>query len=66
MFCGSTRAARAVTLSTAVPRLTPVFTLKETVTEGSSPEWAMLCGPTLGVTLASESSGTSCPLPALK
>ena len=58
---GSVALASLSTSAVAWPSATPGFRLKESVTEGSWPEWLTVSGPMPGVILTSESSGTSWP-----
>ena len=61
MLDGRVCRASRWTSATAVPIATPGRRSKETVTDGSCPEWLTVSGPTLEVRVASEASGTSGP-----
>src|SRR5437762_7459760 len=58
---GSTRSATCFTRAVAAPSDTPGRRPKETDTDGSCPEWLIVCGPTVSLNRTTDSSGTSEP-----
>src|SRR5258706_213604 len=58
---GSVVLAASLTSATAAPSDVPDLRLNDNVTDGACPEWFTASGPTVGMSLATASSGTSSP-----